>query len=69
MTYEEAVKSGLPFNRSKYKDGYYRFDPDRGVYVHYRDLSQRMPEFSEEDKQATDWVVDNVTPYWRHFYG
>jgi len=56
MTYEEAVKSDKPFNRKKYKDGWYNID-DRGYTCHIRDLSIRCPAFTEEDKKATDWHV------------
>lgn len=56
MKYQEAVESGLPFNRLKYKDGWYRVD-QRGYTVHVRDLSIRNPEFNEFDKNCDDWVV------------
>lgn len=56
MTYEAAVKSNKPFNRPKYHDGWYIVD-FRGLITHLNDMSIRNPQFSEEDKKATDWVV------------
>jgi len=53
MTYEEAVKSGRPFNRRKYKDGWYIHDKGRFIDRAQRDLSQRY--WSPEDFDATDW--------------
>lgn len=56
MTYEEAINSGKPFNRTKYEDGWYYID-ERGMVCSLTDLSIRNPKFTEEDKQATDWVI------------
>jgi len=57
MTYEEARKSGLPFNREIYKDGWYYVD-FRGVDCSCTDLSQRF--WSEEDLKADDWILNFV---------
>ena len=56
MTYEEAIKSGKPFNRKKYEDGWYVVD-GRGLITHLNDMSIRNPRFTEEDKRSTDWYI------------
>jgi len=53
MTYLEARNSGYPFNRRKYKDGWYRHDLRRNVDYAMIDLSQRF--WSEADLAADDW--------------
>jgi ribosomal protein L32 len=55
-TYDEVIKQRKPFNRAKYKDGWYYID-DRGHVCSLTDLSIRNPNFTEEDKNATDWIV------------
>lgn len=55
MTYEEARNSGLPFNRSCYKDDYYVADKSRNVDYAIRDLSRR--DWTEEDLKAIDWEI------------
>jgi hypothetical protein len=54
MTYKKARNSGKPFNRKKYKDGWYIKDR-RNVDISEHDLSQRF--WSEEDLKSKDWVV------------
>ena len=56
LTYEQAIKSGQPFNRQKYGDGFYIIN-SKGLVTHHNDLSVRSPRFSEEDKGATDWYI------------
>lgn len=53
MTYLEARNSGYPFNRRKYKDGWYIRDLRRNVDYAMLDLSQRF--WSEADLAADDW--------------
>jgi hypothetical protein len=53
MTYFEARNSGYPFNRRKYKDGWYVRDLRRNVDYAMLDLSQRF--WSEADLAADDW--------------
>lgn len=53
MTYLEARNSGYPFNRRKYKDGWYVRDLRRNVDYAMIDLSQRF--WSEADLAADDW--------------
>jgi hypothetical protein len=53
MTYLEARNSGKPFNRRKYKDGWYVRDLRRNVDYAIVDLSQRF--WSEADLVAEDW--------------
>lgn len=53
MTYLEARNSGYPFNRRKYKDGWYVHDKHRNVDCAMLDLSQRF--WSEDDLAADDW--------------
>jgi hypothetical protein len=53
MTYLEARDSGYPFNRRKYKDGWYIRDLHRDVDYAMLDLSQRF--WSEADLVADDW--------------
>jgi hypothetical protein len=53
MTYLEARNSGYPFNRRKYKDGWYVRDLRRNVDYAMIDLSQRF--WSETDLAADDW--------------
>lgn len=53
MTYLEARNSGYPFNRRKYKDGWYRQDLRRNVDYATIDLSQRF--WSQADLEADDW--------------
>jgi hypothetical protein len=53
MTYLEARNSGYPFNRRKYKDGWYIRDLRRNVDYATIDLSQRS--WSEADFAANDW--------------
>lgn len=59
MTYEAAIKTGKPFNRKKYLDGWYVVD-GRGCITALQDLSMRSPGFSEEDKKAQDWIVEEA---------
>ncbi len=59
MTYKEAKESGKPFNRKVYDDGWYLTD-FRGYDCHIKDLSIRMPSWSEEDLEATDWVINKT---------
>lgn len=54
MTYERAIRTGKPFNREVYKDGWYQLD-HRGLVCSVRDLSIRY--FSAEDKEWDDWRV------------
>ena len=54
MTFEEAKAKGKPYNRNKYKDGWYQTDP-RGLSCHCQDLSQR--HWRDEDLVAEDWIV------------
>lgn len=53
MTYLEARNSGYPFNRRKYKDGWYIRDLHRDVDYAMIDLSQRF--WSQADLEADDW--------------
>ena len=53
MKYEEARNSGYPFNRRKYKDGWYIRDKHRNVDYAQQDLSQRF--WSQQDLEADDW--------------
>jgi len=53
MKYEEARNSGYPFNRRKYKDGWYIRDKHRNVDYAQHDLSQRF--WSQQDLEADDW--------------
>ena len=53
MTYLEARNSGYPFNRRKYKDGWYVRDLRRNIDYAMLDLSQRF--WSETDLAADDW--------------
>lgn len=53
MTYLEARNSGYPFNRRKYKDGWYIRDLRRNIDYAMIDLSQRF--WSEADLAADDW--------------
>jgi hypothetical protein len=53
MTYLEARNSGYPFNRRKYKDGWYVRDLNRNIDYAMMDLSQRF--WSEADFAADDW--------------
>jgi len=54
MTYSEARNSGLPFNREKYKDGWYIVDR-RNVDISQFDLSQRF--WTDEDLKSNDWEI------------
>jgi len=54
MTYEEAKRSGKPFNRAKYKDDWYYTD-FRGIDCSCVDLSLRR--WTKEDLEATDWRI------------
>jgi ATP-dependent Clp protease ATP-binding subunit ClpX len=54
MTYQEARDSGKPFNRQKYKDGWYVVD-SRGFDCHSKDSTQRF--WSDMDYKANDWRV------------
>jgi hypothetical protein len=61
MTYLEARNSGHPFNRKKYKDGWYVPGRD-GRDNALQDLSQRF--WKDEDLEATDWCyVKNLYGY------
>ncbi len=53
MTYLEARNSGYPFNRRKYKDGWYIRDLRRNIDYAMMDLSQRF--WSQADLEADDW--------------
>jgi hypothetical protein len=55
MTYEEVRKSGLPFNREIYKDGWYYVDR-RNVDCSCLDLSQRF--WTQEDLDSKDWILE-----------
>ena len=59
MTYLEARNSGKPFNRRKYKDGWYVHDLRRNIDYAMIDLSQRF--WSQADLEADDWwtIVDS----------
>ena len=54
MTHQEARDSGKPYNRKKYKDGWYYTD-DRGLSCHSQDLSLRL--WKDEDLVANDWII------------
>ena len=56
MTYLEARNSGHPFNRRKYKDGWYLRDLRRNVDYAKMDLSQRF--WAQADLEATDWWTE-----------
>lgn len=56
MTYLEARNSGHPFNRRKYKDGWYVHDLRRNVDYAKIDLSQRF--WSQADLEADDWWTE-----------
>lgn len=56
MTYLEARNSGHPFNRRKYKDGWYLRDLRRNVDYAKIDLSQRF--WTQADLEATDWWTE-----------
>lgn len=56
MTYLEARNSGYPFNRRKYKDGWYVRDLRRNVDYAKIDLSQRF--WSQADLEADDWWTE-----------
>lgn len=58
MTYLEARNSGHPFNRRKYKDGWYIRDLRRDVDYAMLDLSQRF--WTQADLEATDWWTEPV---------
>jgi hypothetical protein len=58
MTYLEARNSGYPFNRRKYKDGWYIRDLRRNVDYAMLDLSQRF--WSEADLVADDWWTQPI---------
>lgn len=58
MTYLEARNSGYPFNRRKYKDGWYVRDLRRNVDYATMDLSQRF--WSKEDLAADDWWTQPI---------
>lgn len=58
MTYLEARNSGYPFNRRKYKDGWYLHDLRRDIDYAMIDLSQRF--WSEADLAADDWWTKPV---------
>lgn len=67
MTYLEARNSGKPFNRRKYKDGWYVHDLQRDVDYAMLDLSQHF--WTQDDLEANDWwtvsdslreAIDNV---------
>jgi hypothetical protein len=55
MKYEEARLSGKPFNRKKYKDGWYLYDHYRKVDFAKDDHSLRL--WREEDLKADDWHI------------
>ena len=56
MTYLEARNSGYPFNRRKYKDGWYLRDLRRSVDYAKIDLSQRF--WTQADLEAIDWWTE-----------
>jgi hypothetical protein len=58
MTYLEARNSGYPFNRRKYKDGWYVRDLRRNVDYAMMDLSQRF--WSEADLVSDDWWTQPI---------
>ena len=58
MTYLEARNSGYPFNRRKYKDGWYIRDLRRNIDYAMLDLSQRS--WSEADLAADDWWTQPI---------
>lgn len=58
MTYLEARNSGYPFNRRKYKDGWYIRDFSTNVDYAMMDLSQRF--WSEADLAADDWWTQPI---------
>ncbi len=58
MTYLEARNSGYPFNRRKYKDGWYIQDLRRNIDYAMIDLSQRF--WTQEDLSATDWWTETM---------
>ena len=58
MTYLEARNSGYPFNRRKYKDGWYLHDLHRDIDYAMIDLSQRF--WSEADLAADDWLTKPI---------
>jgi hypothetical protein len=57
MTYLEARNSGYPFNRRKYKDGWYIRDLRRNIDYAKADLSQRF--WTQADLEATDWLTEH----------
>lgn len=59
MTYLVARNSGRPFNRRKYKDGWYIRDLYRNVDYAMIDLSQRF--WSENDLAADDWWTKPIS--------
>ena len=59
MTYLEARNSGYPFNRRKYKDGWYIRDLHRNVDYAKMDLSQRF--WTQADLEADDWWTEPIS--------